>query len=429
MSCPISAPTQVCEVGGDTGTLQPIPSRQRSSGSVEYPRETVLGGSAEDNAATMRRILAGEQSGALADMVALNCGRRALRDGPGAQFTRRGRAGARDAPDGQGAGDSRRFGCRLALGLSGAQLRAEEQDGPSASLDMGVKAMGEETFLDRIVGATRRRVAERKEQVSLGALREEVAKASPPRRFADALRPATLGPARLIAEVKRASPSKGRLAEVLDPSAQARAYAEGGAAAVSVLTEPHFFLGSLDDLAAVRSAVDVPILCKDFFLDEYQVYEARAAGADAILLICAMLDDRLLTQLFHLAERLGMDSLIETHSREEVERAFRLEAEARIIGINCRDLKTFTVDTGLAARLGHLVPRSGILVAESGIADRVQATQARARGADAILVGEALMRSPAVAQTTRTLATAPGGAFAGLFGRSETTVREALRYN
>ena len=114
-----------------------------------------------------------------------------------------------------------------------------------------------------------------------------------------------------------------------------------------------------------------------------------------------------------------MDSLIETHSREEVERALRLEAEAPIIGINCRDLQTFTVDTGLAARLGHLVPRNGILVAESGITDRVQAAQARARGADAILVGEALMRSPAVAQTTRTLATAPGGAFAGLFGRSE----------
>ena len=198
----------------------------------------------------------------------------------------------------------------------------------------------------------------------------------------------------MIAEVKRASPSKGQLAEVLDPSGQARAYAEGGAAAISVLTEPQLFLGSLDDLAAVRAAVDVPILCKDFFLDEYQVYEARAAGADAILLICAMLDDRLLAQLFHLAEQLGMDSLIETHSEEEVERALRLEAEAPIIGINSRDLQTFTVDTGLAARLGHLVPRSGILVAESGIADRVQAAQARAWGADAILVGEALMRSP-----------------------------------
>ncbi len=284
---------------------------------------------------------------------------------------------------------------------------------------MGVKAMGEERFLDRIVGATRRRVAEKKEQVSLGALREEVAKASPPRRFAEALRPATLGPARLIAEVKRASPSKGQLAEVLDPADQARAYAEGGAAAVSVLTEPQLFLGSLDDLAAVRSAVDVPILCKDFFLDEYQVYEARAAGADAILLICAMLDDRLLAQLFHLAARLGMDSLIETHSGEEIEQALRLEAEAPIIGINCRDLQTFTVDTGLVARLGHLVPRTGILVAESGIADRVQAAQARARGADAILVGEALMRSTAVTQTTCALATAPGGAFAGWFGRSE----------
>ena len=178
-------------------------------------------------------------------------------------------------------------------------------------------------------------------------------------------------------------------------------------------------MGLQDDLAAVRAAIDVPILCKDFFLDEYQVYEARAIGADAILLICAMLDDRLLAQLFHLASLLGMDSLIETHNAEEIERALRLEAEAPVIGINSRDLQTFTVDTGLATRLGHLVPGRGILVAESGIADRAQAAQARAWGADAILVGEALMRSFEVAQATRELATAPGGTFAGLFGRSE----------
>jgi indole-3-glycerol phosphate synthase/phosphoribosylanthranilate isomerase/anthranilate synthase/indole-3-glycerol phosphate synthase/phosphoribosylanthranilate isomerase len=243
-----------------------------------------------------------------------------------------------------------------------------------------------------------------------------VAIAAPPLPFAAALRPGDLGPARLIAEVKRASPSKGLLVEDLDPAAQAEAYADGGAAAISVLTEPHFFLGSLDDLAAVRRAVELPLLRKDFVLDEYQVYEARAAGADAILLIAAILDDTLLSRLHQLARQLGMDTLIEAHDQAEIERALRVEAS--VVGINSRDLKTFNVDDSLVARLGHIIPSDTILVSESGIADRAQATRARAWGADAILVGEALMRSSSVSADTRSLAEASGGAFARLFGRS-----------
>jgi phosphoribosylanthranilate isomerase len=158
------------------------------------------------------------------------------------------------------------------------------------------------------------------------------------------------------------------------------------------------------------------LLRKDFMLDEYQVYEARAAGADAILLIAAILDDTLLLRLHQLARELGMDTLVEAHDQPEIERALR--AGASVIGINSRDLKTFSVDDNLVAHLGHLIPSDTILVAESGIADRVQATRARAWGADAILVGEALMRSSDVAAQTRMLATAPGGAFGRLFGRS-----------
>ncbi|MGO8946669.1 MAG: indole-3-glycerol phosphate synthase TrpC [Ktedonobacterales bacterium] len=272
-----------------------------------------------------------------------------------------------------------------------------------------------ETFLERIVIATRQRIAIHQAQVGLDLLETRAAKAHPPQDFAEALRPRRLGAGRLIGEVKRASPSKGLLAKSLDPVAQALAYQAGRAAAISVLTEPNFFLGSLEDLEAVRAAVGIPVLCKDFIIDDYQVYEARAAGADAILLISGLLDPDQLEKLFQLAHRLGMESLIETHSAEELASALRLKAP--VIGINSRDLKTFAVDNELLRRLGHRVPSSRILVAESGITNRMQATQARAWGADAILVGEALMRAPDATGMARTLATAAGGAPASLFGR------------
>ena len=179
-----------------------------------------------------------------------------------------------------------------------------------------------ETFLERIVAATRDELAERRERVPLDELRARAAAAPAPRPFAKALRPwPPVGSARLIAEIKRASPSKGLLAETFEPVAQARAYAAGGAAAISVLTEPRYFLGSLDHLTAVRAAVNVPALRKDFILDPYQVYEARAAGADALLLICAMLDDGQLRELLALTRSLGMEALVEVHNAEEARRA------------------------------------------------------------------------------------------------------------
>lgn len=269
------------------------------------------------------------------------------------------------------------------------------------------------TFLERIVASTRAHLEERTRETPLDAMRTLATEAPPPRDFAAALRPDAGGSARLIAEVKRASPSKGLLAETFDPVGQARAYAAGGAAAISVLTEPDFFLGSLDHLRAVRAAVDVPVLRKDFLLDPYQVYEARAAGADAVLLICAMLDDDTLRGLLALSCSLGMEPLVEAHNAEEARRA--VAVGAHVIGVNSRDLRTFVVDPDVVRRLRRLVPEDRLFVAESGIGDEIGAARARAFGADAILVGEALMRAESPTEQTRRLATAPGGAMTQFF--------------
>lgn len=273
-----------------------------------------------------------------------------------------------------------------------------------------------DTFLDRLVAAAREVIAERKAQTPLAAVRELAAHAPAPRPFAGALQPAAGGSARLIAEVKRASPSKGLLAEHFEPVEQAQAYAAGGAAAISVLTEPRFFLGALDHLRAVRAAVDVPVLRKDFILDPYQIYEARAAGADAILLICALLDDAQLAAYLALAHELGMAALVEAHNAEETRRA--VAVGARVIGVNSRDLRTFAVDTDVVRHLRPLVPEDRIFIAESGIFDALGAARARAWGADVILVGEALMRASDPTAKARELAAASGGGTAAFFAGS-----------
>lgn len=273
-----------------------------------------------------------------------------------------------------------------------------------------------DTFLDRLVAATREVIAERQAQAPLDAVREQATQAPAPRDFARAVRPAVGESARLIAEVKRASPSKGLLAERFEPVEQALAYAAGGAAAISVLTEPRFFLGALEHLRAVRAAVDVPVLRKDFILDPYQIYEARAAGADAILLICALLDDARLSEYLALAHQLGMEALVEAHNAEETRRA--VAVGAGVIGVNSRDLHTFVVDTDVVRHLRPLVPEGRVFIAESGIFDAVGAARARAWGADVILVGEALMRAPDPTAKAHELATAPGGGTASLFAGS-----------
>jgi indole-3-glycerol phosphate synthase / phosphoribosylanthranilate isomerase len=274
-----------------------------------------------------------------------------------------------------------------------------------------------ESFLERIVAVTRRDLEERKARVPLDELRARAAAAPPPRDFAAALRAEQGSSAHLIAEVKRASPSKGLLAERFDPVALARAYERGGAAAISVLTEPHFFQGTLEHLAAVRAAVDVPVLRKDFILDRYQVYEARAAGADAVLLICAMLDDDRLAVLLALARKLGMETLVEAHDADETRRA--VASGARVIGVNSRDLRTFAVDTDVVRHLRPLVPGNRVFIAESGISDALGAARARAFGAEAILAGEALMRADDPEAKARELATAPGGATGYFFAGTQ----------
>jgi indole-3-glycerol phosphate synthase/phosphoribosylanthranilate isomerase/anthranilate synthase/indole-3-glycerol phosphate synthase/phosphoribosylanthranilate isomerase len=273
------------------------------------------------------------------------------------------------------------------------------------------------SILDQIVAMTRTDLAKRRAHVPLEAIRAQAALAPQPRHFAAALRPRLGGPARLIAEIKRASPSKGLIAGTFDPVAQARAYELGGAAAISVLTEPHFFQGSLEHLRAVRAAVTPPVLRKDFIVDPYQGYEARAAGADALLLIVALLDDDTLRELLALTHALGMEALVETHDASEVRRA--VAAGASMIGVNSRDLRTFAVDTAVVQNLRPLIPRDRVFVAESGVQNRLDATRARAWGADAILVGEALMRASDPEALARDLATGGGGVMPSFFARSD----------
>ncbi len=211
----------------------------------------------------------------------------------------------------------------------------------------------------------------------------------------------------LIAEIKRASPSKGELTRDFAPVMIAATYACNGAAAISILTDQDFFRGNLAYLTAARQAVAVPVLRKDFVIDPYQVYEGRAAGADAILLIVAALSDPQLADLYALTNELGMKALVEAHNEEEMARALRLGAQ--LIGINNRDLKTFNVDLGTTARLASMVDDDVVLVAESGIFSAADAREMGRLGARAILVGEALMKAPDPVPLIRELSRQPRG--------------------
>jgi indole-3-glycerol phosphate synthase len=243
---------------------------------------------------------------------------------------------------------------------------------------------------------------------TLPQLREDAEAAPPPRAFARALRSAT--EVRLLAEIKRRSPSAGAIREGADPAEVARAYAAGGAAALSVLTDAEFFGGSLEALQLARLAVELPLLRKDFTIDPVQVWEARAAGADAILLIVRILDDARLRDLRALAEGLGMDALVEIHDAAELARA--LAAGASLIGINNRDLSTFRTDLGLSLDLAPRVSPTSTLVAESGIRTADDVRRLGEAGVDAILVGESLMRQPDLALAAAALVGHPRSAAA-----------------
>lgn len=250
-------------------------------------------------------------------------------------------------------------------------------------------------ILQEIVEQKRREVADREQRVPLAELQRQAEVAPPPRAVAFD------GPVSLIAELKRRSPSQGDFVTRLDPAQQAAAYERGGAVAISVLTDRTYFGGSFDDLRAVRSAVQVPVLCKDFILTPYQVYEARAAGADLILLIVGALDDRTLIELRALALDLGMTPLIEVHDQHDLARA--IAAGAELIGINNRDLTDFSVDLLTTEYLAPLVPDGVVMVSESGVATRQDVERVAQAGARAVLVGETLMRSGDPSTTIREL--------------------------
>ncbi|WP_141013764.1 indole-3-glycerol phosphate synthase TrpC [Nocardioides sambongensis] len=246
------------------------------------------------------------------------------------------------------------------------------------------------SVLDDIVAGVREDLAAREAAVPLVELRAALADAPPPR---DPMPHFRSPGSSVIAEVKRRSPSKGDLADIPDPAALAAEYTAGGAAAISVLTEQRRFNGSLADLRAVRAAVDTPILRKDFIVAEYQLVEARAAGADLALLIVASLPGDRLQRLYDAARDLGLTVLVEVHDEAETERAVELGAE--LVGVNARNLKTLAVDPGTFARLAPLVPEDRVLVAESGIGGRPDVERFVREGARAVLVGEALVKDGA----------------------------------
>ena len=249
------------------------------------------------------------------------------------------------------------------------------------------------TILEKIVESKRRRVEQAKAAIDLSELNfmaDEVRNRSDSHRLRDALE--YRSKLNVIAEFKRASPSKGVINGSVDPVAIAAMYRAGGAAAISVLTEEDHFQGSLDDLRAVRATVDLPILRKDFIFDEYQIYEAAAAGADAILLIAAMLNDDELEHLRSLAEdELGIDALVEVHTLSELERVISIGAT--LIGVNNRDLQTFHVSLNVSRDLIRHAPQSAVMITESGLRIRDDLEELRELGYSGFLIGETLMRS------------------------------------
>jgi indole-3-glycerol phosphate synthase len=241
-------------------------------------------------------------------------------------------------------------------------------------------------ILDQIVSVKKRDVERRRKKVPLDQLKESIARGKKPLSFSSAIKG---GKIRLIAEVKKASPSRGVLCPDFKPVEMSVIYAENGAAAISVLTESKHFMGDLKYLERIREKVNLPLLRKDFIFDEYQVYESAASGADALLLITAILSQSQLEGLLALSHVLGMQCLVEVHNEKELERA--LQCDADIIGINNRDLNTFHVNTDTTRRLCDIIPAEKIVVSESGIKKRSDIVKLKKWGVNAVLVGESLV--------------------------------------
>lgn len=258
-------------------------------------------------------------------------------------------------------------------------------------------------ILEKIVWFKETEVEQMRESLSLLDLRKQVANCEPPLSFMAALRQGKTQPA-LIAEVKKASPSKGVLRAVFDPVAIALAYESAGASCLSVLTDSKFFQGSFDYLQQIRAAVDIPLLCKEFVIYPYQIYLARSRGADAVLLIAAILSDQDLTYFLKIIKSLGMTALVEVHTMEELERVMGLP-DVELIGINNRDLETFTVDLQvtchLLAQQGDSLRKNNILVvSESGLHTSADLVKVKQAGASAVLIGESLVKESAASSAS-----------------------------
>ncbi len=244
-------------------------------------------------------------------------------------------------------------------------------------------------ILDQIVESTGKSLAQHKSHTSLASLKRDIRYQDPPRDFASALNGKHIS---LIAEIKRASPSKGVLCPDMAVSSLARIYGQSGAAAISVLTEPEYFRGSFADLEAARLEANLPVLCKDFIIDRYQIYRARAHGSDAVLLIAAILTEPELRILLETAHSLNMTAIVEVHNQDELAKALKLSPG--IIGINNRNLADFSVDLKTTLGLRPLIPSDIVVVSESGIHTRDDVLALKKAGVDAILVGESLVTSP-----------------------------------
>lgn len=254
-------------------------------------------------------------------------------------------------------------------------------------------------ILDTIIAQKKKELGTDQTQVSLTALEAQVSNLPPTRDFRDAITGSDA--VKLIAEVKKKSPSKGIIREDFHPVSIAETYVENGAAAISILTDRHFFAGELAYLRAIRDAVDVPLLRKDFTIDPYHIYQARVAGADAILLIVAALTAAQLRTFMGIAASLSLSCLVEVHTREEL--AVALDVDAQIIGINNRDLRTFHTDIGTTFALREAIPADRVVVSESGIYSREDVVRLQEAGVHAMLVGESLMRSPDIGAQVRRL--------------------------
>ncbi|AKT51740.1 indole-3-glycerol phosphate synthase TrpC [Arsenicicoccus sp. oral taxon 190] len=257
------------------------------------------------------------------------------------------------------------------------------------------------SVLDDIIAGVREDLARRQQQTSLDDLKAQAARRAPARDARAVLAAGRTAGIRVIAEVKRSSPSKGALALIADPAGLAADYEAGGASVISVLTEERRFGGSLADLEAVRARVEVPVLRKDFMVEPYQLWEARAHGADVILLIVAALEQPVLVSLRERAESLGMTALVEVHDEEEARRA--LDAGATVIGVNNRNLKTLEVDRSTFARVAAQLPTTVVRVAESGVRGAHDVLDFSRAGADAVLVGESLVTGGTPRETVATL--------------------------